>query len=273
MTRSIESLEHRSYLAAPLVDPQPLENDPVMVDGVLFITGDTRPEGVRVVRVPSTEDVDTEAWQFLKLKGGYPELSGWVSETLLPVTENSAELIGPYIRVSSRHRNWFFRTAEVSKIVINMDAGEDFVALGKSLRTRTQVLGGPGNDLLYGGGAKANISGNGGKDVILGGDASESLNGNAANDLIRGGRGNDSINGGDGNDSLFGEEGEDSLYGEAGTDALIGGKGRDRMLGGDDPDYFKAKDVFGNNDVMYGGGGDDTVVSADADDTYQEAAG
>ena len=60
--------------------------------------------------------------------------------------------------------------------------------------------------------------------------------------------GNDQLFGGSGNDVLLGMGGDDKLFGGAGDDILIGGAGNDYLDGGD------------GQDVMYAGSGDDVVV-------------
>ncbi len=82
---------------------------------------------------------------------------------------------------------------------------------------------------------------NDGNDNLLGGDG---------NDIIFGQGGNDTLDGGKGNDILFGGSGTDTLIGGEGNDYLIGGKGDDILTGGSGADTFvwKAGDV--GNDVI-----------------------
>ena len=87
-----------------------------------------------------------------------------------------------------------------------------------------EIIGGDGNDILYGG----NLS-----DVIGGGDGNDTLFGGGGNDFLFGGAGNDILRGGTGNDVLSGGSGQDTF---------IGGSGRDVMTGGSSGDTF----VFGS---------------------------
>ena len=60
-------------------------------------------------------------------------------------------------------------------------------------------------------------------DLLLGGTGNDQLFGLAGNDILLAGAGNDQLDGG---------EGDDLLYGEAGNDTLIGSKGNDQFVGG-----------------------------------------
>ncbi|MCE1116558.1 immunoglobulin-like domain-containing protein, partial [Pseudomonas sp. NMI795_08] len=91
---------------------------------------------------------------------------------------------------------------------------------------------------------------NDGADTLLGGDGNDIIFGQGGNDYLDGGKGNDILLGGSGNDTLLGGEGNDLLFGGAGNDTLIGGKGDDIMTGGTGADTFvwKAGDL--GNDVI-----------------------
>lgn len=69
---------------------------------------------------------------------------------------------------------------------------------------------------------------------LIGGSGNDGLWGNAADNEIHGGGGHDNITGGvSGDDRLFGDAGNDYLYGSSGHDELTGGSGIDRFLFGD----------------------------------------
>jgi Ca2+-binding RTX toxin-like protein len=142
--------------------------------------------------------------------------------------------------------------SNVNRVVVNNYAGNDSVdATGTNLGTR--ILGGAGDDVLYGGTWVDDIQGGDGDDVIYGGGASalNFLHGNAGNDYLAGSGGTDFMYGGDGNDTLVGNSGNDMMYGEGGKDTLRGGAGDDRLDGG--RDYFV--------DTLYGDAGNDTFYS------------
>ena len=96
-----------------------------------------------------------------------------------------------------------FALNQVSSIVVNAGAGNDFVQLAGNIRAGATILGGDGNDVLFGG------------------------NGN---DTLRGEAGNDYLFGLLGNDTLDGGDGDDWLLGGAGNDTLLGGRGRNRRF-------------------------------------------
>ena len=57
--------------------------------------------------------------------------------------------------------------------------------------------------------------------MLLGGDGNDVLFGDADNDTLYGGNGNDILNGGAGNDFLSGEVGDDILTGGSGSDLFV----------------------------------------------------
>jgi Ca2+-binding RTX toxin-like protein len=56
------------------------------------------------------------------------------------------------------------------------------------------------------------------------------LVGGIGNDQLFGGNGNDILQGGGGNDALFGENGDDTLIGGPGVDLMSGGRGNDLLI-------------------------------------------
>jgi len=99
--------------------------------------------------------------------------------------------------------------------------------------------------------------------VIVGGAGNDTLFGDAGNDVLNGGLGDDLLIGGDGNDTLDGAVGNDHLYGQAGNDTLIGGVGNNILVGGDGNDTLVAR--FGRN-ILIGGDGKDRIYGNAADD-------
>jgi Peptidase M10 serralysin C terminal/RTX calcium-binding nonapeptide repeat (4 copies) len=80
----------------------------------------------------------------------------------------------------------------------------------------------------------ADISGTA-KDAIFG---FENVIGGAGNDLVFGSAVGNSLEGGDGDDTLFSLGGNDTLDGGVGNDQLVGGAGKDQLTGGTGPDLF-----------------------------------
>jgi Ca2+-binding RTX toxin-like protein len=95
-----------------------------------------------------------------------------------------------------------------------------------------KVLGGSGDDVLFGDGRANVLLGAAGNDRLSGAEGDDLLIGDAGNDNIAGDVGNDTLLGSDGNDALSGAGGNDDLKGESGNDTLDGGTGRDRLTGG-----------------------------------------
>ena len=73
---------------------------------------------------------------------------------------------------------------------------------------------------------------------VLGGSGNDSIFGNALDNTLRGGGGDDALIGGAGNDRLEGGTGFDWIVGGEGNDRLIGGEGVDVLTGGAGADTF-----------------------------------
>jgi hypothetical protein len=119
-------------------------------------------------------------------------------------------------------------------------SGNDFVNLVPALLTSRRVVGGAGNDQLYG---------HEGPDILMGGYGDDTCYGYGGDDYIIGEAGNDLVRGYFGRDLVSGGYGDDVVYGDAGMDTVYGDQGRDRLYGGADAD------------AMYGGADDDTLVA------------
>ena len=91
------------------------------------------------------------------------------------------------------------------------------------------MVGGEGNDWIYG---------EDGRDNLLGGGGDDRLYGGANNDVLDGGSGADILEGAVGDDRLDGKAGNDILNGGAGNDTLAAGDGYDTLTGGFGADVF-----------------------------------
>jgi Ca2+-binding RTX toxin-like protein len=137
------------------------------------------------------------------------------------------------------------------------------------------VLAGGGNDTVYGGAGNDSISGGLGADQLYGGIGDDTLLGEAGNDSLDGGAGNDSILGGDGNDTIIGYEGNDYVEGNDGDD-LINTR---TSVGTGQPDqgypglYSADTDPSNDLDTVYGGLGNDTILTGDDDDVIYGGGG
>ena len=99
------------------------------------------------------------------------------------------------------------QASAVGSFEVNSGAGDDTVAVSRTVPIPITLRGGPGNDMLSGGG---------GPDKLIGGDGDDRLVGRG---------GNDALYGGEGNDTLIGCSGDDILRGDGGADVLLGGSG------------------------------------------------
>ena len=143
-----------------------------------------------------------------------------------------------------------------------------------------ELLGGDGNDQIYGNTYKN--YGADGINYLLGGRGNDKLWGAGNTDHIFGGEDNDLITGFAGNDWLYGEEGDDRIYGDesqsswgnpyvmTGVDHIYGGVGNDYLDGGNGDDW-----VYGDegNDFVWGYFGDDHIFGGDGDDDVAGGAG
>ncbi|TWA79619.1 hemolysin type calcium-binding protein [Azospirillum brasilense] len=141
------------------------------------------------------------------------------------------------------------------------------------------IILGPGDDLLSGGGGNDTVAstlgndtlyGDDGDDLMHGGDGDDLMDGGADNDTMGGGAGNDTMGGGAGNDILIGEGGNDALFGGTGNDTLFGGDGDDTLFGEDGDDILS---LGTGNDLADGGAGNDTLFGEEGNDTLFGGAG
>jgi len=75
-----------------------------------------------------------------------------------------------------------------------------------------------------------------GINTILGGDGNDSIFGSDSDESLFGGKGNDIIFGNHGHDSIFGDKGNDVLTGGGDVDTIHGGDGNDSIDGGEETD-------------------------------------
>jgi Ca2+-binding RTX toxin-like protein len=102
----------------------------------------------------------------------------------------------------------------------------------------TDLVGGPGRDLLHTVAVDTALRGGDGDDTLIGGNGHQSFAGGDGKDLRRGGPGQDGMDGGRGADELIGGQAKDQLHGGSGNDTLLsrdafkdlvdGSKGTDR---------------------------------------------
>ena len=152
-------------------------------------------------------------------------------------------------------------------VATGTDGGEDL------------VLGGAGDDALYGLDGADTIRGDDGDDRLYGGESADRLYGEAGNDrlygedgadVLKGAGDDDRLDGGSGDDILRGGSGDDRLLGRAGDDTLNGGSGADAMDGGSGDDLLRG---WTGNDRIKGAAGADTLKGEDGDDRIKGGSG
>ncbi|NEP76321.1 calcium-binding protein, partial [Okeania sp. SIO2G5] len=127
------------------------------------------------------------------------------------------------------------------------------------------IIGGKGDDSIYGG-----FQG----DELRGGDGNDYADGKLGDDTFFGGQGNDTydddgINGllSSGNDYFDGGSGNDTFYGADGDDIAFGGNGNDNLHGENGADRLVAED---GDDYIEGGSGDDKAWGGSGNDIYDD---
>ena len=139
------------------------------------------------------------------------------------------------------------------------------------------IKGGTGNDRIFGGDGEDIIQGGSGHDVINTGNSQigDLANGGSGSDwitcgncsavipLFSGGTGNDFIQGGANADLvLSGDEGDDWLEGLGGWDIMNGDTGINQSI------YNTTTQIYGGNDVLFGGPGVNTISGDGGDDIF-----
>ncbi|WP_417239462.1 Hint domain-containing protein [Celeribacter halophilus] len=153
-----------------------------------------------------------------------------------------------------------------------------------------QFWGGDSDDYIDGAGGDDELYGEAGNDTIYGGDGDDTIDGGTGDDTIDGGAGADDISAGSGDDTVFGGDGDDTIYGYEGSDTVYGGDGDDYIntrtstgtgqpdTGFDHPDssaldYSADSDPSNDMDTVYGGAGNDTILTGDDNDYIEGGDG
>jgi T1SS-143 domain-containing protein len=140
-----------------------------------------------------------------------------------------------------------------------VDAGGGDDIIRNLTGTGRAVIGGTGNDALYGNSGNDTYAGGDGFDYLSGAGGNDSLFGNDGDDVLLGGAGNDTLSGGDDEDTLVGGDGNDSLSGGRENDLLVGGAGVDRLTGGSGADAFRLQSITEGTDQILDFGGSDVI--------------
>lgn len=155
------------------------------------------------------------------------------------------------------------------------DPESENLILGGMLGSTSLVERGP-NYLRFLGGEHVVLGGTNNSETIVGGDGDDAIWGDGGNDSLEGGYGVDHIFGGSGNDVItdrgsdigefdviHGDDGDDVMNPGMGLDLVFGGRGQDFIAGGSED-----KDVFGGEgtDFIRGGGGLNFLQGNEGDD-------
>lgn len=127
--------------------------------------------------------------------------------------------------------------------------------------SQTTLLGGAGDDSLYGGVGRFGE----GQNYFEGGDGNDTIRGFALQDALYGGEGNDLIV--TANPNVLTIQGSTSQPGFAGENTLYGGGGNDTLLAGFSTDYLYGDagndSLSGKFSLLDGGDGNDTLYGGD----------
>jgi hypothetical protein len=139
------------------------------------------------------------------------------------------------------------------------------------LGANDKIKGGPAGDTICGhsdkGSAVPSCEVDDLGDHIIGGDGDDIIFGGGLNCTNTG---NDRLFGSKGNDTLYGQDGKDNLWGGKDDDKLFGGDGDDQCVGQAGDDYIECGD---GDDILIGNEGNDTLCGGNGDDTLNGGKG
>ena len=249
-------------------------------------------------------------WRGDLIAGGFVTLAQSGSDTIVRIlaTEEPVDLV---TILNASPAAVAARLSTRIVVTDHSDAGTGLPA--SSTSASGTLIGGDGNDLLFGTGSGDRLSGSGGDDRLfdLGGDAV--FMGGAGHDLvsyryansrvtvdladptnnggpaagdrfsqieaIEGSDFADRLSGNGGVNSFYGREGNDVILGGAGADYLDGGKGDDLLRGGTQNDQIYGREgsdrLYGDagDDFLDGGAGSDVIYGGDGNDRFDDYGG
>jgi Ca2+-binding RTX toxin-like protein len=182
----------------------------------------------------------TESTDFPTVNPLQPTLTGFENALVAKLASDGTALIYSTYFGGGFEEGWGIAVDRLGTAWIAGDTGASEFPVRKPLQP---VLGGRHdafiariNDTVLCLGRLANVIGTPGDDVLFGTRGPDVIAALDGNDTVFGLAGNDLICGGAGNDRLLGGDGRDTLVGEAGDDLLAGGPGADSCFGGPDTD-------------------------------------
>ncbi|MCK0141176.1 M10 family metallopeptidase [Aliiroseovarius sp. F20344] len=195
-------------------------------------------------------------------------------------------------------------STEIDRVVVDLGNGNTAgAAVGDTFTSIEGVIGGQGNDSLFGNGSANTLRGSGGNDTLSGGAGADRLEGGTGSDVLIGGAGGDQMLGGAGydlvdyrgettavrldlisksglgaaaGDSYAGVEG---AHGGSGADTLKGNNANNRFYGNQGNDLLLGRNgadkLYGNAgaDVLKGGAGADRLYGRDGNDIMTGGTG
>jgi Ca2+-binding RTX toxin-like protein len=215
---------------------------------------------------------------------------GGGGDDLFITSETPRKITGSNVFDGGPGNDWIAFTGRKNPVTVNLvDVGTSYgngeAGENDGITNIENVIGGDGNDIIYGDNANNTLIGGAGDDVLNGGGGNDTLQGGLGNDALIGGAGNDTIDysdaahsggvdvilpdsgcdinewsavdndricadienviGSSGDDALTGNSANNTLNGGPGDDLLHGGPGNDTLIGGP------------GNDILKGDGGTD----------------
>ncbi|MEQ9106467.1 MAG: calcium-binding protein [Limnobacter sp.] len=169
-------------------------------------------------------------------------LGAGITTTGVTLTRNYDDLI---IRINGTDDSltvqyYFSEDGASSHVVENLKFADGTVWNYASVQARLSTATPP---------ASVTISGTSSSESLVGGLGDDFLYGDAGNDTLDGGAGDDTLYGDTGNDTLDGGAGDDTLYGDTGNDTYLFGKGSGKDT------LFNYDDTVGKLDVIQLGAG------------------
>jgi Ca2+-binding RTX toxin-like protein len=155
----------------------------------------------------------------------------------------------------------------LTELVVRADnflqyTGGDHVVLGGTNDANT-LIGGDGDDTLWGDGGNDRLEGGFGVDMVMGGDGDDIITDAGDIDMLKGGAGNDVIHAGNGlGDLVFGESGSDFLIGGVDSKEIFAGEGNDFVLGSEGASLNLGNE---GDDWLEGGMGFDTLAGENSE--------
>jgi Ca2+-binding RTX toxin-like protein len=173
-----------------------------------------------------------------------------------------------------------------------IDYSASGAAVNVDLSTSTLSGGDADNDTILSG--VDGVIGSDHDDTLIGFDGQGTAEPDVFTNFLDGGAGDDTIDGRGGDDTLIGGTGNDSILGGGGNDTILGGDGRDTVDGGPGDDFIDTSAPISagplpdlgfpglfpadanpenDRDLVFGGDGNDTILTGDDADTIEGGAG